>query len=99
MVGQGTPTGIGVRQSWRDIMADQHRAVLYTNERIITDKPTLREGIWKIAHGTWRDFKLTNKSTAGKAVKLAASGLVVRGAVAQQLEAYTPLQWLFKGFG
>jgi hypothetical protein len=58
----------------------------------------LKEIIGTFAEGVWRDFKLTNSLTAGKAAKVGA-GLVVGGAVAKQFESLTPLRWALRGFG
>lgn len=70
-------------------------------DRTHTEKRSLREMVvaaGKVAQGAWRDFKLTNSSTAGKAAKV-AGGLVVGGEVAKGLGALTPLRWLLRGFG
>lgn len=46
----------------------------------------------------WKNIKLTNEMTAGKAAKFGA-GLVVGGKVATEFGALTPLRWMIKGFG
>ncbi len=61
-------------------------------------KEDLKEIIGTFAEGVWRDFKLTNKASAGTAAKFGA-GLVVGGAVAKEFQALTPLRWALKGFG
>lgn len=80
-------------------MAGKAIAVIYTSEHIISDKHILREGIRKFAQGTWHDFKLTNRSTASHLIKFGAGAMVVRGAIAKEMGAYTPLRWALKGFG
>ena len=73
-------------------------AIIYTSDNIITDKNSLSAGIATFANRAWRDFKMTNKSLAGKATKF-GSGLVVGGSVASEVGAFTPLTWMLKGFG
>lgn len=44
------------------------------------------------------DFRLTNASAGGKVAKLGA-GIIVGGAIAKEVGALTPVQWLSRGFG
>jgi hypothetical protein len=74
------------------------KVTVFTSEDISADREVLRQLVTRIARGAWSDFKMTNKSTAGKASKTAAS-LAVGSAVAQALETLTPLQWAVRGFG
>jgi hypothetical protein len=78
-------------------MATPKVAVMTSNE-VTQDKTKLAATVSSLAKGVWHDFVLTNKATAGKAAKFGA-GVVVGGAVANEFEAYTPLQWILKGFG
>jgi hypothetical protein len=64
----------------------------------VPEEKHLSEIISTFADGVWRDFKTTNKSTAGTAAKFGA-GLVVGGSVASKFESLTPLRWALKGFG
>lgn len=66
--------------------------------QVSTDRKSLRDMVASLAEGAWRDFRMTNASTAGHAAKFAASA-AVGGAVASKLGATTPLGWLRSGFG
>jgi hypothetical protein len=62
------------------------------------DRGTLKKSLNDLATAVWRDFKLTNEHTAGKAAKFGA-GLIVGGAVASKFGAQTPLSWARSGLG
>ena len=73
--------------------------VIYTSDSIPkNDKDTLRSFMKKVAAGAWEDFKTTNASTAGKALKF-GSGIVGAAPVAQATGTSTPLAWIFSRFG
>lgn len=71
---------------------------VYTSNEVVEDEKSLRQLVTSIAKGTWHDFKVTNKMTAGKAAKFGA-GVVVGGKVATEFGAVTPVKWALKGFG
>jgi hypothetical protein len=75
------------------------RAIVYTSNHMAEDKKSLQQLVATFAKGVWADFKTTNQATAGKAIKLGAGAAVVRGALADYYEVYTPLQWAMRGFG
>lgn len=74
------------------------RVAILTSNNVIQDKRSLGMTVRSLAKGIWSDFKLTNQASAGTVAKV-GSGLVVGSAVAKGFEAYTPLQWMLKGFG
>jgi hypothetical protein len=52
----------------------------------------------KVASSIWEDFKTTNKSAAGTALRF--GGTILIGAkIAKYYETLTPLSWALKGFG
>jgi hypothetical protein len=80
-------------------MATPKRSIVFTSDHVTEDKKTLQQLVGNFANGVWRDFKTTNRATAGKAIKFGAGAAVVRGSVAEYYEVYTPLQWAMRGFG
>jgi hypothetical protein len=79
-------------------MGEPRKVFVVTSDTVPTKREHLREIIGTLAEGVWKDFKLTNKESAGKALKFGAS-LVVGGAVAKEVQVLTPLRWALRGFG
>jgi hypothetical protein len=79
-------------------MSNRVRAVVYSSPQSFASKQPVKQTLSSIAAGAWSDFKTTNKQSAGKAAKLAAS-LIVGGTVAQEIGTLTPIQWIMRGFG
>jgi hypothetical protein len=79
-------------------MAVPKRVVVFSSDQVIEDRQSLQQLINTFARGVWKDFKTTNKHTAGKATKLAA-GVAAGATVAKHFQVYTPLQWALRGFG
>lgn len=71
---------------------------IVTADEVPQNSATAKSGIVSIIEGTWNDFLVTNRHTAGKAAKVGA-GLVVGGKVAGEFGAVTPLKWALRGFG
>jgi len=80
-------------------------SVYTSKDPIPADKQQLTALVSTMSEGTshfaniWKNIKVTNQSIGGKAAKLGASALVVRGAVAAEMGSATPLGWALKGFG
>jgi len=74
------------------------RMIVVTNDAVVQNKQSLSVTFESVAKAIWSDFKTTNKSTAGKAMKFGA-GVAAGSTIAKPLEALTPLQWILRGFG
>jgi hypothetical protein len=74
------------------------RVVMLSSDHVTQDKRTLTQLVSNLAKGVASDFKTTNAAIASKAAKFAV-GAAVGGPITDYYEAYTPLQWLLKGFG
>jgi hypothetical protein len=79
-------------------MATKRMIAVLTSNEVVGDKHKLGQTVKSLADKVWKDFKLTNQATAGKAAKFGA-GVVFGGKVATEFESLTPLQWMMRGFG
>jgi hypothetical protein len=80
-------------------MTAANRTLVFASNHATDNKRSLTQLVHSFAKGVWSDFKTTNTSTAGKAVKMAAGPLLIGSRIAQYYETYTPLQWALRGFG
>lgn len=80
-------------------MSAPKHVLVYTTNHVTEEKKSLKQMVHNFARGVWSDFKTTNSSTVGKALKFGAGAAVARGTIASYYEVYTPLGWALRGFG